>query len=130
MLDTLKGNADTSAVIDGTLLIYNGSTAFVLTGLFVGAAGYATFATGVLPRWTGWIAYAAAALCAVSVPAMYAGPVDYTGFYNAGGWGPAIIANFPPLIWFLVVGIVMIRKSRTTAPRTAVSSQVNRLRTS
>jgi hypothetical protein len=41
---------------------------------------------------------------------MYAGPLNYTGFYNAGGWGPAIIANFPPLIWFLVVGIVMLRK--------------------
>lgn len=124
VLDTLKGNADASAVralIDGTLLIYNGSTAFVLTGLFVGASGYATFATGVLPRWTGWLAYVAAALCAVSVPAMYAGPVDYSGFYNAGGWGPAIIANFPPLIWFLVVGIVMVRKHDVTAPSAATA---------
>lgn len=112
-LDTLGGNADPSAVralIEGTLLIFNGSIAFVLTGLFLGAVGYATFATGILPRWTGWLAYAAAALCAASVPAMYAGPLDYTGFYNAGGWGPAIVANFPPLIWFLVVGIVMVRK--------------------
>lgn len=112
-LDMRGGNADPSAVralIDGTLLIFNGSIAFVLTGLFLAAAGYATFATGVLPRWTGWLAYMAAALCAISVPAMYAGPLDYTGFYNAGGWGPAIIANFPPLIWFLAVGIVMVRK--------------------
>jgi hypothetical protein len=44
---------------------------------------------------------------------MYAGPLDYTGFYNAGGWGPAVIANFPPLIWFLVVGIVMVRKRQS-----------------
>ncbi len=119
-LDTLGGNADPSAVralIDGTLLIFNGSIAFVLTGLFLAAAGYATFATGVLPRWTGWIAYVAAALCAVSVPAMFAGPLNYTGFYNAGGWGPAIIANFPPLIWFLVVGIVMVRKRELPAVR-------------
>jgi hypothetical protein len=124
VLDTLRGNADASAVralIDGTLLIYNGSTAFVLTGLFVGAAGYATFATGVLPRWTGWLAYAAAALCALSVPAMYAGPVDYTGFYNAGGWGPAIIANFPPLIWFVAVGIVMVRQHDVKAPSAAAA---------
>jgi hypothetical protein len=81
-LDTLGGNADPSAVralIDGTLLIFNGSIAFVLTGLFLAAAGYATFATGVLPRWTGWIAYVAAALCAISVPAMFAGPLNYTG---------------------------------------------------
>jgi hypothetical protein len=124
VLDTLKGNADASSVralIDGTLLIYNGSTAFVLTGLFVGAAGYATLATGLLPRWTGWLAYTAAALCAVSVPAMYAGPVDYTGFYNAGGWGPAIVANVPPLIWFLAVGIVMVRKHDAKAPSSAAA---------
>jgi len=117
-LDTLKGNADASAVralIDGTLPIYNGPIAFVITALFVGAAGYATFSTGILPRWTGWIAYLAAALCVISVPAIYAGPLDYGGFYNAGGWGPAIIANFPPLIWFLVVGIVMVRRKATAS---------------
>ncbi len=112
VLDTL-GGADASAVralIEGTLLIYNGSIAFTITGVFLGAAGYATFATGVLPRWTGWIAYAGAVLCAMSVPAMYFGPVDSSGFYNAGGWGPAIIANFPPLVWFLVVGVWMVRR--------------------
>ena len=27
--------------------------------------------------------------------------------------GPAIIANFPPLIWFLVGGIVLVRQSRS-----------------
>ena len=128
-LDTLGGNADPSAVralIDGTLLIFNGSIAFVLTGLFLAAAGYATFATGILPRWTSWLAYIAAGLCAISVPAMYAGPLDYTGFYNAGGWGPAIIANFPPLSWFLVVGIVMVRKRESS---TASSEHVRVLST-
>jgi len=45
------------------------------------------------------------------VPAMFAGPVDAAGFYNPGGWGPAIIANFPPLMWFLVVGVVLIRRT-------------------
>ena len=111
-LDTLHGDADPSAVralMEGTLLIYNGSIAFVITGLFLAAAGYATFATGVLPRWTGWVAYAGAALCAAAVPAMYGGPVDYTSFYNPGGWGPVIIANFPPAIWFVIASISMIR---------------------
>jgi hypothetical protein len=61
-LDTLGGTADPSAIralTEGYLLIYNGSIAFVITGLFMGAAGYATFATRVLPRWTGWLAYGA-----------------------------------------------------------------------
>ncbi len=123
VLDTLGGSADPSAVralVEGTILIYNGSIAFVLTGLFLGAAGYATLATGVLPRWTGWVAYAGAALCAASVPAMYGGAVDYHGFYNAGGWGPAIIANFPPAIWFIAASIAMLRRrppSAATGPR-------------
>jgi hypothetical protein len=43
---------------------------------------------------------------------MFWGPADASGFYNPGGWGPAIVANFPPLIWFLVVGVVLIRESR------------------
>ncbi|MGO8733980.1 MAG: hypothetical protein ACLQVM_14500 [Terriglobia bacterium] len=113
VLDALSGKPDASAVralIEGTLLIYNGSTAFALTGMFLAVAGYATFAAGVLPQWTGWVAYAGAALCVACIPAMYAGAVNNSGFYNAGGWGPAIIANFPPAIWFLIASILMIRK--------------------
>lgn len=112
-LDTLGGKADPSAVralVDGYLLTYNGSIAFVITALFVGAAGYATFATGILPRWTGWLGYVATVLCVASASVIYAGPLDYSGFWNPGGWGPAIIASFPPLIWFLVVGVVMVWK--------------------
>jgi hypothetical protein len=113
-LDAVSGHPDPSgmrALVEGTLLIYNGSIAFAITGLFLGAAGYATFASGILPRWTGWLAYASAALCAACIPAMYGGPASFVG-YNSGAMGPAIVANFPPLIWFLVVGIVMIRKRR------------------
>jgi hypothetical protein len=113
VLSTLSGHADPSAVqalIAGTLLIYNGSIAFAITGLFLGAAAWATLDSGVLPRWTAWIAVVGAVLCVASVPAMYGGPVNYSGFYNAGGWGPAIVANFPPMIWFLSVGVILIRR--------------------
>jgi len=117
-LDTLKGNADSSvvrALTMGYLLIYNGSIAFVITALFMAVAGYATFATRVLPSWTGWLAYVTTALCVISIPAIYGGPADPAGFYNAGGWGPAIVANFPPLFWFLAVSIVLIRKHESDA---------------
>lgn len=77
----------------------------------------------MLPRWTGWLAHLAAALCLISVPAMFSGPVDAAGFYNAGGWGPAIIANFPPLMWFLVVGVVLIRRARAEANTPVVAQQ-------
>jgi hypothetical protein len=43
------------------------------------------------------------------------GPIDPGGFYNAGGWGAAIIANFPPLLWFLVVGILLLRQRQPIA---------------
>jgi hypothetical protein len=116
VLDTLNGNPDPSAVralIAGTLLIYNGSIAFAITGLFLASAAWATFDSGVLPRWTGWIAVVAAASCVASVPAMYGGPVNPAGFYNAGGWGPAIVANFPPMIWFATVSVILIRRCGT-----------------
>jgi len=116
VLATLQGTSDVSAALPlvfGTLLIYNGSIAFAITGLFMAAAGWATLDSGVLPRWTGWIAWISAVLCALSIPAMFAGPAEASGFYNPGGWGPAIIANFPPLIWFLIVGVVLIRQSRS-----------------
>ena len=121
-LDTLNGNADPSvvrALTMGYVLIYNGSIGFIMTGLFLAAVGYATFATRILPRWTGWLAYAGAVLCAMSIPAMYGGSVDPTGFYNAGGWGPAIVANFPPLLWFLVTGILLIWKRQSVVTTTA-----------
>jgi hypothetical protein len=119
VLDAESGKADPSAVralIEGTLLIYNGSTAFAMTAMFLAAAGYATFATSVLPRWTGWVAATGAALCVACIPAMYAGPVDYARFYNLGGWGPAVIANFPPAIWFLITSIWMLRKQESVKP--------------
>ncbi|MBL8943146.1 MAG: hypothetical protein JNK45_08375 [Myxococcales bacterium] len=112
-LDTLGGAADPSvvrALTMGYLLIYNGAVAFVVTALFLAVAGHATLATGILPRWTAWLALAAAVSCVVAIPALYAGPADAAGFYNPGGWGPAIVANFPPLLWFLAVSILLLRR--------------------
>ena len=62
-------------------------------------------------------------MCLISVPAMFSGVVDATGFYNAGGWGPAIVAKFPPLMWFLVVGVVLIRRARADANTSVVAQQ-------
>ena len=64
------------------MLIYNGSIAFAITGLFLVSAAWATLDSGVLPRWTGWLAHIAAASCLISVPAMFTGPIDGKGFYG------------------------------------------------
>lgn len=119
-LDSLGGTADPSvvrALIMGTLLIYNGSIAFAVTALFMASAGYAILATGALPKWTGWVACASAILCLVAIPSMYVGVIDTEGFYNIGGWGPAIAANVPPLIWFFIASISMIRKRENISPK-------------
>jgi len=128
-LDTLEGKADPTAVralVEGALLMLNGPMAFVTTGLFLGAAGYASWATGALPRWSAWLAYAGAGLCAASVPAMYAGTLDQARFYNAMGWGPIIVGSFPPIFWILAAGILMVRKREATpqpVPRPLVAAE-------
>lgn len=114
VLDTLGGTTDPSvvrALVEGTLLIYNGSIAFAVTALFMGTAGFAILSSGALPRWIGWLGWVSVVLCFLSIPAMYANVVDAHGFYNAAGWGPTIVANIPPLIWFFAASIAMIQKS-------------------
>jgi hypothetical protein len=121
-LNTLGGKADPTAVralVEGTLLIYNGFIAFTVTGLFMASAGYATLATGALPKWTGWIACASAVLCLAAIPSMGGGGVDPRGAYNFAVWGPVIVAYVLPLIWFLVASISMIRKREGVAPTVA-----------
>ena len=121
VLDAISSQPDASAVralILGTLLIYNSSTAFVMTAMFLAVAGFATLGTRILPAWTGWLAFVGSALCLACVPAMYGGPVDYAGFYNAGSFGPALVANFPPAIWFTAVSILLLRKCE---PASAIS---------
>jgi hypothetical protein len=76
----------------------------------MGSAGYAILATGALSKWIGWFAWISAGLCIVAIPSMYSNILDYNGFYNVAGWGPVIIANIPPLLWFLITSISMIRK--------------------
>jgi hypothetical protein len=113
VLDTLGNTTNPTvvrALVEATLLIYNGSIAFIVTGLFMGSAGYAIIVTEALPKWIGWFACASAILCVIAIPSMYANVVDHNGFYNAAGWGPVLIANVPPLLWFLVTSIAMIRK--------------------
>ncbi|MDQ0824423.1 hypothetical protein QFZ60_000596 [Arthrobacter sp. B2I5] len=117
-LDAMAPDPDPSvnrALTMGYMLIYNSSIAFAITGLFLGAAGWAAAATGVLPSWTRWVAYAGVLLCAAAVPSMYGGPLDPSGFYNAAGWGPVIIANLPPAVWFVLAAALLLRSSAPVA---------------
>ncbi len=111
-LDTANGLADPSAIRalgDGYILIYQ-SIGCILIALFSAAVGYATMGTGILPRWTGWIAYAAAILNLVAVPIGLS-------IATAAVLTVAVIADFPLQIWLLIVSIMLIRKREAVAAR-------------
>jgi hypothetical protein len=106
--------ADATAIrtlTEGTILIYQ-SIGCILLALFTAAAGYAILGTGVLPRWTAWLAYIATGLNFVAVPfgLSVAPAVDLT---------VAIIADFPLQIWLLIVSILLIRIRKAIAPTLA-----------
>ncbi len=112
VLDTVGGQASPAAIKalgDGYLLIYQ-SIGCILIALFSAAAGYATLGTGMLPKWTGWLAYVAAVLNLVAVPLGLS-------IAPAAVLAVAIIADFPLQIWLLIISIVLMRK-REIASRT------------
>lgn len=82
-----------------------------MIALFSAAAGYATLGTGVLPKWTGWVAYAAAVLNLVAVPLGLS-------IAPAAVLAVAVIADFPLQIWLLIVSILMLVVKREATAET------------
>jgi len=110
-LDTIGGHADPSAIralTESTILMF-GSVGLILIAAMLFLAGYLTFTSAALPKWTGWVAILAAILNFAFIPSMYFGN-NPQGFYTASGWGPAVGATFPFLLWILVTSIAMTRK--------------------
>jgi hypothetical protein len=113
-LDTVGGLVDPTAIralSEGYILIYQ-SIGCILIALFSAAAGYATLGTGMLPRWTGWLAYATAVLNLVAVPlGLSIAPVAVLAV--------AIIDDFPLQIWLLIISISLLvvkREIKAEAP--------------
>lgn len=112
-LDTWNVRADPSAIralIEGHTLMF-GSIGSVVLALVSAAAAYLTFASGVVPRWTGVFAGITAASNLVWAPVAFGG-TEPGSFLAAGGWGNALLATFPWLVWVLCVGIAAIRGAR------------------
>jgi hypothetical protein len=110
-LDSVGGNPDPTAIralTESTILMF-GSVGLILIAALLFLAGYLIITDAALPKWTGWVAIAAAILNFAFIPSMYFGN-DPQGFYTASGWGPAVAATFPFLLWILVASIVMVRK--------------------
>ena len=125
--DALEGGAalDTFVKADPTVVrglmegsfVFYGAIGLIMSALLLASAGYATLATGVLPRWTGWVAYAAALVNLVAAPSIYGG-TDYTGFYTASGY-VTFIAQGAMVIWFLIASVSMIVVKRETKAMTS-----------
>jgi hypothetical protein len=112
-LDVWNLRADPSsirALIEGHTLMF-GSIGSVLLALVSAAAAYLTFASAVVPRWTGIFATITAASNLVWAPVAFGG-TEPGSFLAAGGWGNAVLAIFPWLAWVLCVGISAVRGAR------------------
>jgi hypothetical protein len=98
------------ALIEGHTLMF-GSTGAVLLALVSAAAAYLTFASGVVPRWTGVLATVTAVSNLVWAPVAFGGTAPGS-FFAAGGWGNALLAIFPWLVWVFCVGVTAVRGAR------------------
>ncbi|MCX4692348.1 hypothetical protein [Streptomyces sp. NBC_01408] len=100
--------------VDGTLahanMLLHGSVARLLTAILLTAAGYAILRSGVLPRWTGHLAYAVAVINLAFVPSLFYG-TDAGDFYSAVGWGNTAMTAALIVYWALAVGIAALTRS-------------------
>jgi hypothetical protein len=82
--DALQSGAalDTSIKADPSVVrglmessfVFYGAIGLMMSALLLASAGYATLATSVLPRWTGWVAYSSAVVNLVAAPSIFGGP--------------------------------------------------------
>ncbi len=98
------------ALNEGSFPMY-GAIGLILTALLLASVGYATLATGVLHRWTGWVAYGAAVVNLAAAPSVLGG-TDITRFYTASGYAP-FVGQAVMLIWFLLASVSMLAKRET-----------------
>jgi hypothetical protein len=113
-LDTFDTGASATAIralTEGYMMMF-GPISSVLIALIAVASGYVTLASDALPRWTGWLAYVVGALNIAAIPTTFGGTNDRV-FYSVGGWGVAVFATFPWLVWVFTVSVVAIRDRRT-----------------
>ncbi|WP_431984853.1 hypothetical protein [Streptomyces qinglanensis] len=108
--------------VDGTLahanMLLHGSVARLLTAVLLMAAGYAILRSGVLPRWTGRLAYAVSAVNLAFVPSLFFGTAA-ADFYSAVGWGNTAMTAALVVYWALAVGIVVMRRPSQQSARLA-----------
>jgi hypothetical protein len=108
-LDTVANGEPTvvRGLMEASFPLYGG-VGMIMSALLLASAGYGTLVTGVLPRWTGWFAHAAAAINLAVAPSILGG-TDPTAFWSASGY-VTFIPQVAMVLWFLVASISMLRK--------------------
>ncbi|WP_222844234.1 hypothetical protein [Aldersonia kunmingensis] len=110
----------TGALAPGQWLLY-GTTARLMSALFLFAAAYLVARTDVLPDWIGRCATALAVINLLFVPSMFFGS-DAADFYSAEGWGTTALVGSLFLVWILATGVALLRAYQDSLARTASSS--------
>ena len=103
------------ALILGHSIMF-GSTGAVLLALVSATAAYLTFASGVVPRWTGFLA-GATALSNLAWAIVGFNGTSPNSFFAVGGFGNALLAIFPWLVWVVCVGVTTVRGVRPGTSR-------------
>jgi hypothetical protein len=117
-LDVIGVTPDASAIralAEGHSIMF-GSTGAVLLALVSATSAYLTFASGAVPRWTGTLAALTAVSNLVWAPFGFAG-TSANPFFATGGFGNALLAIFPWLVWVFCVGLTTVRGARHGASR-------------
>jgi len=107
-LDTLVGpnQSVVRALFEASAPFYS-AVGLIPEAFFLAFAGYATVATRVLPKGTGWFAYAGAVIALAATPTIYLG---FSGLIYQGAGVITAFAQFWSPLWTLIASLVIIRK--------------------
>ena len=109
-LGALSSSTDPTVIrtlTEGYLLLF-GPVSYVLIALVSATSGWVVLVSKALPRWVGFLAWAVTALNIVAISTVFGG-TDNRDFYSVGGWGGAVFATFPWLVWVFVVSLESLR---------------------
>ena len=98
--------------------VIGGTIAWPAAALVMLAASYVITKSGVLPLWTAWVGYLAAALSLILSLSIFGGG-DTRSFFTATGHAAAAFGYLPFSIWVASLSIAMLRAPEARRTRVA-----------
>jgi len=107
-LDTMVGanSSVVRALFEASAPFYS-AVGLIPEAFFLAFAGYATVAARLLPRGTGWFAYAGAVIALAAAPTIFSG---FSGLIYQGAGVIIAFAQFWSPLWALIASIALVRK--------------------